>query len=442
MIQKPSIFACSTGSGRAGIAVIRISGPHARAAVERLAFPLPKERVAAYREIRTCDRSEVLDRGLVIWFAGPRSATGDDVAEFHVHGSQTVVEALLRELSDIEGLQPAGPGDFSRRAFENGILDLVEIEGLADLLQAETASQRRLAMRQFMGEASAVYQGWRQRLVSALAYLEASIDFTDEEGVAEAAVERARPLLEALTKELSIALEASRQASAIRRGMRIVIGGAPNVGKSSLLNSLVGRSAAIVSPIAGTTRDVVEAPLVIDGVRVSLADTAGVRSAISDDIEREGVQRSRTEMAAADLLVWVTSPDVANGEQPARQPDLWVCNKSDLLAPGSIHMRNDSVFMVSTKTHEGMASLKERLSHLVRDRLSLQPNAVMVRLRHTVAVEESIRLLNDALQKDLTQLELMAEDVRKAASSLASVTGRVGVEELLGQIFSEFCIGK
>lgn len=441
MIQKPSIFACSTGSGRAGIAVVRVSGPQAIQAITALAGPLPKARRAAFRTIKSFDQSLVLDRGLVMWFQGPNSATGEDVAEFHVHGGPAVVEGLLRELSKIDGLIPAGPGDFSRRAFENGVLDLVEIEGLADLLSAETESQRRLAMRQFSGEASSVYEEWRARLVQALTYLEASIDFADEDGVVETAVSQVRPVVVSLRDELVLALEASQHSSAVRRGLRIVIAGAPNVGKSSLLNSLVGRSAAIVSPIAGTTRDVVEAPLVIDGLAISLSDTAGLRAATDDIIEQQGIERSHSEIADADVLIWVVSADQVGRMEAPRNADLVVLNKSDL-GGESIQVRNDVTHCVSAKTGSGMAALRTSLTSLVHARTSIASNAVMVRLRHSLAVEESIRLLNDALEKDSGRLELLAEDVRKAASSLASITGRVDVEELLGQIFSEFCIGK
>jgi tRNA modification GTPase len=442
MIQKPSIFACSTGSGRAGIAVVRVSGPQAKQAIESLAAPLPEPRRVSFRTIKTQDGSMILDRGLVVWFQAPHSATGEDVVEFQIHGGPAVVEVLLRELSNIDGLIPAGPGDFSRRAFENGVLDLVEIEGLADLLAAETEAQRRIAMRQFSGEASSVYEQWRARLVQALAYLEASIDFADEDGVAETAVSQVRPIVSVLRDDLLAALQASQQSAAVRRGLRVVIAGAPNVGKSSLLNALVGRSAAIVSPIAGTTRDVVAAAMVIDGVPISVSDTAGLRASTNDAIEKQGIERSHTEIAAADILVWVTNADQRDDAAPPRKPDVLVLNKADLGNADSIQVRNEIAHRVSAKTGAGMAELKKSLTDLVQAKTSVASNAVMVRLRHSLAVEESIRFLNDALEKDSGALELMAEDVRKAASALASITGRVGVEELLGQIFSEFCIGK
>jgi tRNA modification GTPase len=432
MIGKSTIFAVSSGSGRAGIAVVRISGPAVQTVLSGLAGLLPEPRRAALKTIRSRDGLDIIDRGMVLFFAGPKSVTGEDVAEFHVHGSPTVVERLLTELSGFENCVPAEPGQFTRRAFENERLDLVEVEGLADLLASETEAQRSLAMRQFSGEASSIYHAWHGELTGALAIIEASIDFADEDGVAEQAIAQVRPRLVAFRAVLQ---------NALIGGLRIVIAGAPNVGKSSLLNALAGRRAAIVSEIAGTTRDVVEAPLVINGLPVSLADTAGLREVTDDAIEREGIERSREEMLGADILVWV----MVAGETlalPDRSPDLVVHNKADLVSRESIHLRNESDLAVSVNSGEGLELLKSRLSDLVSQRTSLSESAVMVRTRHRNAIAESIRFLNDALSKPDHALELMAEDVRKAAVSMASITGRVGVEDFLGRIFSEFCIGK
>jgi tRNA modification GTPase len=315
------------------------------------------------------------------------------------------------------------------------------VEGLADLLASETEAQRKLAMRQFSGEASSIYQQWHSELTGALAIIEASIDFADEDGVAAEAVQKVRPRLQSFKHSLETALHDSERASLVRRGLRIVIAGRPNVGKSSLLNALAGRKAAIVSEIAGTTRDVVEAPLVINGFPVSLADTAGLRDVTSDVIEQEGMARSRSEIEAADILVWVRVANETDQALPDRTPDLVIANKSDLVSE-SIHTRNESELVVSVKTGLGLDHLKSRLATLVTERTSLSESAVMVRTRHKQAVLESIRSLNDALSKPDDALELMAEDVRKAASALASITGRVGVEDFLGRIFQEFCIGK
>jgi tRNA modification GTPase len=441
MIRPDTIFALSSGSGRAGIAVVRLSGPDVVAVVKALAGDLPKPRQAMLRTIRSRDGGEAIDQSLVLYFPGPASVTGEDIGEFHVHGSPAVVDRLLLELSGFENCRPAEAGEFTRRAFQNERLDLVEVEGLADLLSSETEAQRRLAMRQFSGEASSVYQQWHSDLTGALAIIEASIDFADEDGVAAEAVRMVRPRLSSLRENLGVALVDSERAALVRRGLRIVIAGSPNVGKSSLLNALTGRRAAIVSDIAGTTRDVVEAPLVINGLAVSLSDTAGLRDGSDDVIEREGMARSRSEIDAADILIWVTTagqPPVL----PGRTPDLVVHNKSDLVAKDSIQLRNESHAAVSVKHGDGLEDLRGKLSALVAGHTHVTEQAVMVRSRHRTAVTESIRSLNDALAKRDDALELMAEDVRKAAHSMASITGRIGVEDFLGRIFSEFCIGK
>jgi tRNA modification GTPase len=442
MNGKPTIFAVSTGSGRAGIAVVRVSGSQSAAIVESLTGALPAPRRAVLRSIQAQDQSELIDRGMVLYFAGPQTVTGEDVAEFHVHGSPVVVERLLLELSKIENCRPAEAGEFTRRAFENERMDLVEVEGLADLLASESEAQRKLAMRQFSGEASSIYELWHSELIGVLAIIEASIDFADEDGVAAQAVALVRPRLVAFMETLADALMQSEKASLVRRGLRVVIAGPPNVGKSSLLNLLAGRKAAIVSEIPGTTRDVVEAPMVINGLPVSLADTAGLRESTTDVIEREGMARSKDEIASADILVWVKSVTEESQALPMRNPDITVFNKLDLVAVESIQLRNESDIAVSVKTGEGIEKLKQVLSRLVSEKTELGESAVMVRARHRKAIEESIRNLNDALSKPDDALELMAEDVRKAAIAMASITGRVGVEDFLGRIFSEFCIGK
>jgi tRNA modification GTPase len=441
MNAKPTIFALSSGAGRAGIAVVRLSGAATGDVLRALTGAVPLPRLAQLRTIRSRNGLDVIDRGLVLFFPGPKTVTGEDVGEFHLHGAMVVVERLLIELSQFENCKAAEPGEFTRRAFENDRMDLVEVEGLADLLAAETDSQRRLAMRQFSGEASSVYQRWHNELVGALAIIEASIDFADEDGVAAEAVQKVRPRLTSFRKQLMDALGESARASMVRTGLRIVIAGEPNVGKSSLLNALAGRPAAIVSEIPGTTRDVIEAPLVMNGVAIVIADTAGLRDFTQDVIEREGIARSINEMHGADILVWVRDAREMT-PPPARPPDITVINKADLVSEASIQLRNESEILVSAKSGHGMAALKERLSNLVAKQTNLSESAVMVRIRHQEAIFESIRFLNDALAKPDDALELMAEDVRKAAHAMASITGRVGVEDFLGRIFSEFCIGK
>ena len=442
MNKNTTIYALSSGSGRAGVAVIRVSGVLASQAIINLVGVLPSPRAASLRTLRSCLDQSAIDRGLVIWFPGPKTFTGEDVAEFHVHGSPSVVAKLFAELSLIENVVVAEPGEFTRRAFDNGVLDLVEVEGLADLLGAETESQRRLAMRQFLGEASSIYEIWRSQLLNALAFADAAIDFVEEQDVVDKATLHILPIVEKLKFELEVAVAQSARAGAVRDGLRLVIAGAPNVGKSSLLNWLAGRDAAIVSDQAGTTRDVIEAVVAFEGVRLVLADTAGLRPDSEDEIEKIGMLRAVAETRDADILLWLSAPDVKDEVGPVRIPDLLVVNKSDLMTKDSIHLRNENNISVSLKTGEGLSELKAALISLVSERSILTQNAVVVRERHLLAVQKTIRKLNDILGSQNLPLEVMAEELRDACRIMSSITGRVDVEDLLGKIFSEFCIGK
>ncbi len=442
MKSRSTIYALSSGLGRAGIAVVRVSGPKASDALIRLAGVLPSPRQATLRKLLSRNDQSVIDHALVLWFPGPKSATGEDVAEFHLHGSPAIVSKVLLELSEIEDIGPAEPGAFTRRAFDNGVLDLVEVEGLADLLSANTDSQRRLAMRQFLGEASSIYEAWRNDLIGALALIDAAIDFVEEPEVVESAITQMRPAVRKLLVQLEAALSQSSRASAVRDGLRLVIAGAPNVGKSSLLNWLAGRDAAIVSDQAGTTRDVVEAVVEFEGVRLVLADTAGLRTDSKDAIEKIGMARAEAEMRDADVVLWLRAADVISEVGPAQRPDLMVVNKSDLLPQDSIHNRNDTELVVSLKTGAGLSLLRERLSQLIIMRSALGNDAVVVRNRHVTAVQKTIRKLNDILDHPNLPLEVLAEELRDACRIMSSITGRIDVEDLLGRIFSEFCIGK
>ena len=433
-----TIFALSSGHGRAGIAVVRLSGPLAGQCLAELTGSVPPLRQAALRKLKATDRS-VIDEAMVLYFAAPHSVTGEDVAELHVHGAPAVVEALLAELGAKPGLRIAEAGEFTRRAFANDKMDLVEVEGLADLLGATTEVQRKLAMRQFLGDASTVYVTWRNSVISALSLFEASIDFSGEDDVAAKAQAAAWPKIRGLVSELENALAQADQFGAIRSGLRVVIAGAPNVGKSSLLNALAGREVAIVSPIAGTTRDIVESHLQMVGLPLILADTAGLREVASDVIEDEGMARAKAASDSADILIWVTAADVSEKVGPPRSPDLIVQNKVDLIP---IRNRNESGIAVSTLTGVGLVELRDALRKLVERRVAGAEHAVVVRQRHVLAVKESIRLLNNCLTQQKRDAELTAEDLRRAARALSSVTGHVDVEDLLGNIFNEFCIGK
>jgi tRNA modification GTPase len=441
MTDSPTIFALSSGTVRSGIAVVRLSGPAASKAVTAMCGALPPPRRFSLRKLLSADGS-LIDQGVVIWLPGPNTATGEDMAELHVHGSRAVIERLIGELSCLEGLRLAEPGEFTRRAFDNERIGLLEVEGLGDLLAAESEAQRRLAMRQFSGQSAGVIEGWRKDLMSALAMLEAAIDFADEDDVAGKAIASAQCSLETLKVRLEEALASAARLSALRRGPRIVIAGPPNAGKSTLLNWLAGREAAIVSSIPGTTRDVVEAPILLAGVPVVLADTAGLRDDSADAIEREGMARSRAALREADLLIWIEAVD-ARLDPPAI-PDIRLMNKSDLETTESIHNRNESVnaVRISAKTGERLVTFRHELERRVLEIGAFGENDVITRERHRASVSQSIRFVNDALMCRPEQLELMAEDVRNAARALGQMTGRIDVEELLGQIFQDFCIGK
>ena len=438
MTVLPTIYALSSGQGRAGISVVRVSGSEASAVLNRLAGGITPPRKAVVRKLKSHD-GFILDQAIVLWLPKPHTVTGDDVVEFHLHGSPAILDAMFAEFALMDGVRPAEPGEFTKRAFENGKLDLVEVEGLADVLSANGEAQRRLAMRQFLGEASAVYEKWRNDIVSALALFEASIDFVEEEDVASNARAMAKPAIERLIGELERALTLSAQNTSVRNGIKVVIAGAPNVGKSSLLNALANRDAAIVSPVAGTTRDIVEAHVNFAGVGMTLADTAGMRADVHDQIEQVGIVRAKAAVLAADILVWVTAPDVVETVVPERRADVIVANKFDL---HSIRERNDGVISISTKTGFGLNHLRDVLNDLIQERLSGVENAVVVRQRHILAVQETIRLLNKSVEDTDQPLELVTEDLRKAARALSSITGHVDVEDLLTKIFSEFCIGK
>jgi tRNA modification GTPase len=387
---------------------------------------------------------------MVLWMPGPASFTGEDVVELHLHGGQAVATGVLGALGEF-GLRPADPGEFSRRAFERGKLDLTEAEAIADLIDADSAAQRRQALNQLAGATSAAVAGWRQALIDALAALEAAIDFPDEEVPTDVSA-RARAPLTALHDELTAAA-ADLRGEKVRHGYRIALIGAPNAGKSSILNGLVGRSAAIVTEVAGTTRDVIEQPIELDGYRAVLADTAGLRET-DDRIEAEGVLRARGWAEDADLRLWVVDTSARDdswrsGADAVRQGDLLVLNKADL-RPGpclaDIGAAADSLELepidASATESGGLVALRQALERrIVRDLGGGQPIAA-TRLRHRLLLNAAARHVERALADSGAGPELMAEDVRLAARSLEALTGRVDTEVVLDAIFSEFCIGK
>jgi tRNA modification GTPase len=426
---EETIFALSTARGRAAIAVIRVSGPAAGQALTMLAGPLPAPRRAALRSLRADD--EVIDQALVLWFPGPASETGEDLAEFQVHGGPAVVGGVLDGLAQIPGCRLAEPGEFTRRAFLAGKLDLTGVEGLADLIAAETAVQRRQAMAQMDGQTARSVADWAARSLRSLAYAEAAIDFADEElpgdlmaGVQEVARE--------IALEIGSTLADGRRGERIRDGLSIALIGPPNTGKSSLLNCLAGREAAIVSSQAGTTRDVIEVHLDLAGYPVILADTAGLREA-QDPIEAEGIRRAQARAGAADLKILVLdSADVSRETWPAH--DLLVWNKCDL-APAP----DNGGIAVSARTGTGIDDLLTACAARAADLLG-GPAPIVTRARHREALVTAAAAFDRAANG--TEPALIAEDLRSAVRSLGRITGRVDVEDLLDVIFRDFCIGK
>ncbi len=440
-----TIFAASSGAGKAGVCVIRLSGPHSSRVVRALCGAVPKPRRASLRTLTHPESSEELDRALVLWLPGPQSFTGEDMAELHVHGGAAVVAGVLSCLGAQSGLRPADAGEFTRRAFDAGRLDLTQVEGLADLIEAQTQAQRRQALRQVSGSVGERYEAWRSELIGCLAYFEADIDFPEEDGVPASVLEGIAERLRKLVGEFEFELDGAHRGERLRDGLRVVIAGAPNVGKSSLLNALARRDAAIVSQHAGTTRDVIEVHLDLKGYPVILCDTAGLRAA-GDDVEREGVARTRARLEDADIVLWVR--DASQGDccdespEPLSACKLHVTNKVDLVPePGGMEVPSD-VLGVSARTGAGLGTLQERLSDRVVELFSELESPAVTRARHRTALEACRAAVLSAIAAMDEGSELAAEDLRHGARQLARVTGRIDVEDLLDVIFSDFCIGK
>lgn len=438
-----TIFAPATAPGRAAVAVVRISGPATAAALGALSVRLPGPRRASLRTLRWSD-GRVIDKGLVLWFPGPNSYTGEDSAELHLHGGLAVIAALTGALL-AAGLRLAEPGEFTRRAFENGRLDLDQAEAVADLVDAETEAQARQALGQLEGALGQRYDGWRGQLIEALAQLEAAVDFPDEDVPADVAA-RARGPIQRLLAELDEALADEARGRRIRDGYRIAIIGAPNAGKSSLFNALLGRDAAIVTPIPGATRDVIEAPLVLAGYKVLLADMAGLRMT-EDPVEIEGVRRARAWATDADLRLWLVDGSASDGAwrlaadllQPS---DVVLINKADLPAgEDAAAVRQAAPSAQAISVAAGVDGLLRGLSERVVADLSGAEFPAVTQARHRNLLEAAREHLRRALVS-LEEPELAAEDVRLAARSLGRVAGRIGAEDVLDLVFASFCIGK
>jgi tRNA modification GTPase len=395
---------------------------------------LPPPRQVVLRDFLRPDDGSVIDRGLLVVFAAPHSATGEDVAEFHVHGGPAVVAAVLDVLASLEGLVPAQPGDFTRRSFLNGKLDLAQVEGLADLIDARTEAQRRQALAQMDGRLSALYEGWRNRLIRIMALVAADIDFADgEDDVPEGIGETVAAAIRSLSEEIAAHLNDNKRGERLRDGLTLAIIGPPNAGKSSLINWLAKRDAAIVASTPGTTRDLIEVHLDLEGYPVTVIDTAGLRQT-EDPVEAEGIRRALARAGAADLVL-----HLSEGQAPVSDVPLGavqVRTKADLQPSAP----SDALFSISTKTGEGLPALLDYLGRWAADTIASGEAPALTRVRHRVALEQVRADLGAALlQPDLV---LAAEDLRLAARALGSLTGRIDVEDLLDVIFRDFCIGK
>ncbi|MGH6982988.1 MAG: tRNA uridine-5-carboxymethylaminomethyl(34) synthesis GTPase MnmE [Stellaceae bacterium] len=440
-----TIYAFATAPGRAGVALLRLSGPQAGAALRALAGRLPTPRHALVARFSDPRSGEPIDRGIALFFPAPRSLTGEDVAELHVHGGRAVASALIEALATQPGLRLAEPGEFSQRAFLNGKLDLTEAEGIADLVAAETAAQRRQALRQMAGEAGRLYEDWRTRLLRAQARVEAEIDFPDEGLPADLAAAAAQ--LTEIKGEITKFLADGHRGERLRDGLAVAVLGPPNAGKSSLVNALARREVAITAATAGTTRDVIEVALDLAGFPVTLADTAGLR-ATRDAIEEEGVRRARAHAASADLklvVVDATKPKEKTSLTALIDNDtVVVANKMDL-APADEAAWTDALgagaaVKISVATGAGMAAFETRLGAEIARRFGGEAAPLITRARHRQALEAAGAALDRYPQADAP--ELAAEELRQAVRALGRITGRVGVEDLLDVVFREFCIGK
>jgi len=490
-VPVDTIFALSSGRPPAAIAVVRISGPRAGEALKAVSGKLPAPRTAALVRLRDPQTDETIDQALALWFPAPQSETGEDVAELQLHGGRAVIAAMLTALSKLKGLRPAEAGEFSRRAFENGKLDLTAVEGLADLVMAETQGQRRQALRQLQGALANQAEDWRRQLIQALALVEACIDFADEADVPENLIAPALAITRSLADQIARALADESRGERLREGLVVAIAGPPNAGKSTLLNRIARREAAIVSPYAGTTRDVIEVHLDLKGWPVTLLDTAGIRET-GDPVEMEGVRRARERAATADLVLWVVDASApAEGDnalfgphwsagQGALRPKAWILhNKIDLVRPlitnepatvtTPIHesrfapnetlrsmvnrqltQRNEArsdryelEFDVSGQTGEGLNALLAALAGYSEQFLAGAESMLISRERHRRALQDVLDALHRATVGDLAAREdLLAEELRTAAHALARLTGRVDVEDILDVIFRDFCIGK
>jgi len=445
--QDQTIFALSSGRPPSAIAIVRVSGSQAGETLTRLAGRLPRPRYATRALLRD-QAGQAIDDAVVLWFPGPGSATGEDVAEFHVHGSRAVLASLFAAISAVANVRAAEPGEFTRRAFENGKLDLTEAEGLDDLIHADTDRQRRQALRQLQGLLGDRARDWRQRIIEASALIEAGIDFSDEGDVPAELTAAALKEIEGLYDEIAAVLAGEGRAERLRDGLVVAIAGPPNVGKSTLINQLARREVAIVSPHAGTTRDVIEVQLDLDGYPVTVIDTAGIRDT-DDPVEQEGVRRARARAAEADLVLWLTEAR-AFGEDRSDVAPVWtVRNKVDLMESSEPEESGAAasgdgwkVFAISARRGDGLPELIKALVGFAAEFFGGAEGALVTRARQGELLSQAAGSLRRSMELLGEGEELAAEELRAAAYALGRLLGRVDVEDVLGAIFQKFCIGK
>jgi tRNA modification GTPase len=452
--DRPTFFALSSGRPPAAVAVVRICGPQAGRVLEMMIGRLPPPRRAALARVRDPADGEIIDEALALWFPGPNSETGEDMAELQVHGGSAVIAAVLDAVGRVAGCRMAEPGEFTRRAFLNGRLDLTEVEGLADLIAAETPAQRRHAFRQLKGLIGNHAEAWRRQIVEALALVEARIDFSDEADVPEDLIGPALNAAQQLRETIAAVLADGGRGERLRDGLVVAIAGPPNAGKSTLLNRLARREAAIVSPYPGTTRDVIEVHLDLAGYPVTLLDTAGIRAS-DDPVEQEGVRRAVARAAAADLVLWVidsqaTEPVMLPMPENVDKTETWLIkNKIDEFGdklwirseyPSAPFARELSI---SATTGAGMEGLVDALAGFAKAYFAATESALVTRARHRQALEQTVAALSHAVARSTCGAEeLIAEDLRSAATALGRLTGRIDIEDILDVIFRDFCIGK
>jgi tRNA modification GTPase len=457
-----TIYALASGRPPNAISIVRLSGPRAGAVLRALSGKTPAPRIATRALLRD-QNQELIDDAIVLWFAGPASATGEDVAEFHVHGGRAVLAALFAALASFDDVRPAEPGEFTRRGFENGKLDLTEAEGLDDLIHADTDMQRRQALRQLNGLLGDRARRWREQIIEAAALVEAAIDFSDEGDVPAELMGPALRTVATLRAEIQEVLAAQGRSERLRDGLVVAIAGPPNVGKSTLMNQMARREVAIVSPHAGTTRDIIEVQLDLRGYPVTLIDTAGIRDS-DDPVEQEGVRRALARAAEADLVLWLSTDEADQASAQEGVPVWHVRNKADLLAPGGAHtarkigavnprqlvteswqvdfaVGGDPVFRISACRGDGLPELTEALARYAEDYFGAVEGVLISRERHRALLREAAAALQCGMDVAGVE-ELVAEELRVAANALGQLLGRVDVEDLLDVIFREFCVGK